>query len=480
MKRTSTAIVALLACLPVAWLAFGLPLPGAKPSKPRALPLDDLDAELVWLHTTTNAATWERFVKGVRRVALAVPDLTIDDSAAFPDDTMATPEVVVRKAGRSGALRIRWYKLANDSTAADWVARLATRDRPPLAVIGGGSTDRAAELARALAARESWPGARPLLFITTASADKVLKDPSSDDPSEMALTRLYDGRTFRFCFSNRQMAAATVDFVWSQDDLMPTAAGAKPKAIVLHWDDDPFSVDLRDQFRTILFSRADLVKWSESLPFSIGGTTTANRYERRAAEFVVNALRDDPTQRALLVLPTVTAPARRVLRAICELDSAARHRLVVLNGDGIPLNAVYRDGSYLWPVDQLPVPMVLFAHANPFGWDGAAVDRRQSLVPQTSTEDVLHYAAMATMAIDAAFDDAKPVSDAELYRTRLRERNPTAFDDDGNRLGGTGEFVAVVHPRTTERPPRLAVWRHADRWAPVTTLDLPVRPEPAE
>lgn len=472
MRRSLSAIIAVLACFPVGWLAFGLPLPGMARHADRVRSVPDGDAEIAWLHTTTNAATWERFVKGMNRIPLTMRDVIVDDSAAFPSESHVVPEVAISKTGHPGTIRIRWYKLSNESTAADWVKRLVARSTPPVAIVGGGSSDRAADLARAMAAHAGVEG--PLLFLTTASADKVAADPSSETPIDVPLVKLYPDRTFRFCFSNRQMAAATVDFVWGRDDLRPTASdGKKPKAIVLHWDDDPFSTDLRDQFRSILFSRADLVKWSEPLPFSIGGATMANRYELRAADFVVGTLRDDPAQRAVLVLPTVTAPARRVLRAIAEREPSARTRLVVLNGDGIPLNAVYRDGPYLWPIDQLPVPLVLFAHANPFGWDAEVSNGSRNLVPTTSTEDVLHFNRLMTMAVDAAFMKSSLTLTANDLKRRLREIFPSDFDDDGNRLGGNGEFVAVVHPRSELDPPRIAVWRHGETWDAVATYPLP-------
>ena len=42
---------------------------------------------------------------------------------------------------------------------------LAKRDPPPLAVVGGWSSDRARELADALSAT-NWPGAKPALLLT--------------------------------------------------------------------------------------------------------------------------------------------------------------------------------------------------------------------------------------------------------------------------------------------------------------------------
>src|SRR5262249_38325003 len=168
--------------------------------------------EIVWFHTSTAASTWERFVTGVQRI----PGFVIDDSRAFPDSTTAVPEVVLSKPGSGGRLHIRWYKLTSEAGSRQWGDAVATRAPPPLAVIGGGPTDRAVDLARALQDRTDWRGQQPLLLITTATANEVYLD---DEPAAVGLRSphnlmsLYPDRSFRFCFTNEQMAAAVVVFV---------------------------------------------------------------------------------------------------------------------------------------------------------------------------------------------------------------------------------------------------------------------------
>ena len=88
------------------------------------------------------------------------PRLRVDDRRAFLDQTTAVPEVVLGVDGTAGKLRIRWYKLTSETDSGYWVRRLAQRDPPPLAFIGGGTSDRAVELARALADQTGWPGPR--------------------------------------------------------------------------------------------------------------------------------------------------------------------------------------------------------------------------------------------------------------------------------------------------------------------------------
>src|SRR2546421_110840 len=83
------------------------------------------------------------------------------------------------------------------------------------------ATSRAVALARALADETDWHGPAPLLLITTATANRVAAaaDGGPADLDQTALMDLYPGRSFRFCFTNQQMAQAVVDFLWSQPDL---------------------------------------------------------------------------------------------------------------------------------------------------------------------------------------------------------------------------------------------------------------------
>jgi hypothetical protein len=504
MRGWATTAIATIACLPLVLLAAGVPVPwltrGDIRARAEAIPAGDV--ELAWLHTTTNAATWERFVAGFHRATRSQPELEVDDTRAFPDGTSDVPEIVLGRQGQPGRIRIRWYKLSNDATTADWIRALAARDRAPLAVIGGGSSDRAADLARAMAAQLIWNGDPPLLFITTASADDV---PDADVfgevmPGKQPLVEIYRDRTFRFCFTNRQMAEAVVGFVWSRPDLVPgwlaspalpaafgaTAATAieKPHVILLQWQDDLYSIDLREQFGAAIFSQVQLcgaasdVASFNSLPFSIGRYERANSHERKAAEFIVRELEEHPFCRSLLVLPTVTAPARRVLRAVCDAAPEASRRLVVVNGDGIAMNAIYRDGEFAWPVETIPVPIILFAHANPVDWDDAADAKsgQFNLLPPTSTEDVLLFSEIARIVTTSVFS-YRPgeglAPGANALHARIGREFPDMFDAKGNRLGGSGEYAIHLHPRSQNAPPRIDIWSHRERWDFVRRLTIP-------
>ncbi len=501
MKRLGWPLLILAICLPVALLALDVPLPGVSSGAARARPLavPDGDRELAYLHTTTNAATWERLVSGIARLPSVVPGLTVDDAAAFQDSTTAVPELVLARAGHAGRLRIRWYKLNRDASTADWVDALAARAPAPLAVVGGGSTDRAVELARAMNGRATWAGLPPALFITTATADEI-----RTGDGHPRLVDIYDNRSFRFCFSNRQMADAVLDFVWATPDLTPidfteVARRAacpplaawpnrpefRPNVLSAVWGDDPYSVDLQSQFGAALRERFaarpnGAVGYDYQqlrMTFSVGGFQQPNAEEAVNAAGIADVLRGLPPQRSLLVLPTVAQPARRFLRAVLEAYPDAARQLVVVTGDGIPVNAILRDGEFAWPVGALNVPLVLFTHNDPVAWDAVPHPSGYAFAPPTGTEEATHFGEMGRVIAEACFPTGgATVRDADELIGRLHALSPAFFDGNGERLGGTGEHVVVVRPR--DHAPTgaadLGVWKRngGGRWVPVRTVPV--------
>jgi hypothetical protein len=467
MRPIRLPLLVVAICLPVALLALGVKLPGsdrAAWAQPVGVPAGD--CELAWFHTTTSSATWERFVAGVGLVATRVPGLTVDESHAFGDQTHDVPEVVLSYADRPGKVRIRWYKTTNDVTVSDWVKALASRDPAPLAVVGGGSSDRAKDMAVAMNRQTAWVGERPLLFITTASADQVPVEADADGNTQKKLVDVYDGRTFRFCFTNDQATDAVLSFVWSHG-LRPAGPGFWATAAVtgagyaaavdrpvvhnLSWSDDPYSVDLSDHFGTALrggFTAEPFIT-NYQLPMSIGAYSRPNRGEAAAVKAVVDDLRSRPNQRVILVLPTVAAPARRILTRVCEEVPDADRRLVAVMGDGIPFNAVYRDGEYAWPMDSLPVPLVFFTHHNPVAW----ADSGPACRHPNETDDVRHFAKMMRVIVDCVYAPGEGiVHSTDLLARRLYNRTPVVFDTDGNRLDRSGEYVIVLRPRRSDEP----------------------------
>jgi hypothetical protein len=460
---------------------------------PDPQPVPSGDCEIAWLNNPTSFETWENFVWGVKRAEMAGHNgptgLQVDDSGAFPVHTTAVPEIVVRRNGYAGSLRIRWYKVTDDATQEDWVKALAARDPAPLAVVGGWSSYRAKELAEAMRTA-NWGDTRPLLFLTQATADTVL-DPDHNNPgqwSSRVLISVYD-RSFRFCFTNRQMAEAVTDFVLFDPGLRPgpaawpglhavPAAAAGPWAALaslaaqtladvspvpgfaIEWEDDPYSRDLNAEFRKALCQQATRppVRVSVySVPFSTGRLNRPNRAEAEVAEHILANL-PPPGTRSVLVLPTVSAPARRTLRALVQGDPEVGRQLVAVNGDGLGMNTFFRDREFAWPVRSLPIPFVLFTHADPFGWDrpgdgpppppGYELAAPPPGEVRTSTEDIRLFTRMAGIVAAGVFPDGS----AEIARSpkevadRLHSLSTPFFDAAGDRLSDTGEYVVALRP----------------------------------
>jgi hypothetical protein len=396
--------------------------------QPAPLPVLAGEREIVWLYPATEAASWERFVAAVRRTAERLrrsrPSVQADDQFAFPQQTTAVPEVSLSASGSEPRFVFRWYKLTGDWKMRDWIEALLTRQPPPLAFIGGSSSDSARELATYLQRyAETLPAQdRPLLLLTTATADRVAPyregETGRADSAEMAtvpMTQLYPGRTFRFCFTNQQMAAAVSDFIWGHDDLRPD----KDPVYAAVWDDDSYSRDLLDGFKTTLrqvMARNVANEWtwlvnqllfnfppglaggifpeprlptdpnearsastfclekpptSYRIDSSVGSFDTPNRYEAKAASQMLDALLFQAQRRPLLIVTGQTQPSRRFLRGLVRgmPSLSKRVQIVVAAGDAIAFNTVYRDRHVAWNIQDLPFPLVFFCHRNPIATD---------------------------------------------------------------------------------------------------------------
>jgi hypothetical protein len=350
------------------------------PIAPIPSPVAEGDHEIVWLYAATNAAAWERFVAAVKKSVGDLkeehPDVEVDPSTAFPQQTTAVPEVaLVLPPGRTGSSRdgrqrlvFRWYKLTGDWNTRAWIEALRKRDKPPLAVIGGSSSDAARELARYL--NEAWPidpasGARadgaPLLLLTTATANRVtvpmgngewgmgheevprghapVEGEEPEDPPGVGLNQLYAGRTFRFCFTNRRMASAVTSFLWTQDDLRPD----NDPVYMVQWNDDSYSRDLVEGFWKALrglVTRQFVLQWGwitgcvgtgappalqagclaaargsrcqlailptpQLIDSSVGSFATPNRFEAKVARDLLDLLaQPEPRQERALLMVT--------------------------------------------------------------------------------------------------------------------------------------------------------------------------------
>jgi hypothetical protein len=487
----------------------------APPTQGRPTPLavgpDEL--EIVWLYTATNATSWERFVAAVRRTGERLkrdrPGLRADITAAFPKQTTAVPEVSLAWPGPGPRFVFRWYKLTGDWKTRDWIEALLKRDPPPLAIIGGSSSDNARELASHLdqLTHEVPEADRPLLLLTQATADRVApfaegdaattraagKEDGSDSSSGLPLTQLYPGRTFRFCFTNRQMATAVSNFIWSRDDLRPD----KDPVYMAMWNDDSYSRDLIDGFWGALrqvvaqdlanqwawvgsqavfgawppgrgggifpvqrlpvylerpFSassfRLDIPPTPHVIDSSVGSFGTPNHYEAKVAGELLDVLLFQSQSRPLLIVAGQSQPSRRFLRGLVRgVPSLSKQvQVVVATGDAISFNTVYRDRQVAWNIQDLPFPLVFFCHRNPIdpdagfraaaGEEGRTDEDEQGSTSATGTEDVLLFGDIveALLQTAAPLDGTVCSSAAELAQ-RLADAR---LQDDRILLGGEG------------------------------------------
>ncbi|CAN5145183.1 hypothetical protein BH10PLA2_BH10PLA2_02740 [soil metagenome] len=473
------------------------------------LPLGPDDQEIVWLYPATNTAAWERFVYAVKdlgngkgeeaeALSFAIHDL------AFPPQSAVTPEISLSIPGRAGRLCIRWYKLTGDQDTRYWVQQLLDRQPPPLAIIGGSTSSAAIELAQCLADETNirqQSDRAPLLLLTTATAD----DLPDSQLTQIPLTSVYPNRTFRFCFTNGQMAQAVTEFLRQQPELWPDM----DPVYMVHWRDDPYSRDLSRRFLEALRQPAaigaagdwmraasvaagsgpplDLAHWARgsfrldtpaswALPHSIGTFDRPNRLEvAEASRLMRMKLEQFPQQKQpLLIVPGASGPVRRFLVALRRASPEEARRFVVATGDAIAFNTIFRDRNIAWPIQDLPFRLVLFCHRNPvdpqagFPLDfiNKAPDSSELKGKLAGTEDLLLYDDLVD-ALGFAWrkilepgqsPPAQPTAsalDTAMRETRWRrsidrvssgDRRLPFFDSQGNRLSGTGEHVVYLRP----------------------------------
>lgn len=501
--------------LVIAWIALTLAalalflrptLEGVPANRALPRPLPAGDQEIVWLQNATNGVAWERFVAALHQVQDDA-DLgmkIVDEANAFPSQTTAVPEVAVTVRGNKARLWFRWYKLTGELDTKEWVRALGHRDPPPLAIIGGSSSDRARDLARELSGLRPEVPAPPLLLITTATADQVDVDHEPRDLMKIYEDRAEAGqapRSFRFCFTNHQLAETIIDFLWNHADLRPEAH----PVYLVKWKDDPYSNDLFNHFRQVLSGKDydDAMRrlrvarlagrqwawlaglactggippgldfagirggepqqpgpfWSVPIEYSVGTFDQPNRWEAEAAEKLLDELGQNPGQhRPLLILPAAPTPARRFLRGLVRGAPVQAGQLVVASGDSIDFNTIYRDRLVAWPIQDLPFDLVFFSHRNPVDpalFRPESTEKGQfgggaSGLTTSGTQDLLLYRDILEAVVEAAYRDGRLIESADTLAVNLRESlgkdARPRFDLDGNRLSGSGEFVVCLRP----------------------------------
>jgi hypothetical protein len=270
------------------------------------------------------------------------------------------------------------------------------------------------------------------------------------------------------------MAAAVTQFVEGRDELRPDAG---PPYVAM-WEDDAYSKDLTGRFLNALErpvgdgSAPPPLPVSDPIDYSVGGFDQPNRWEARVVRFLMEEkiTRFPNQRRPLLVLAAPgSQQARRFLRGLERRAPAEARRFVVVTGDTLSFNTIYRDRNDLWPIQDLPFDLVFFCHRNPVEGSAGFVEDTPGVVHEdaqatgltprgTGTEDLLLYMDIVEALAQAANQgDAMPASGDELgerlRRARWREgrvsfgdEGPPLFDGDGNRGGGTGEHIVWLRP----------------------------------
>lgn len=495
------------------------------------------DQEIAFIAPATSDEAWERVVAAARhlvgqwgKIAPNSPALaaTVDD--AFLEQTTAIPEFGLQLEGVPGTLWVRWYKVSSEMDSRSWIEHLARRNPAPLAILGGDTSDRAVVMGRALHDHlGSWHGKPPLFLISTATADRFypgnvqpggVHDDNLTRDNWPTLLELYKGRSFRFSFTNARMAEAMMEFiqehreVWQSvrqepeyfaglvADAIPSAmlgrlAGGghfqSPMLYTLGWIDDRYSLDLADRLgqvfldifyegrRGFAFSRLT----NDYVQYGVGDYYIANPRESHAVGVFLAHTGQAPNQPQILALPTASQKARRFLRLLYNMAPREARNLVVVNGDSLTFNHVYRDRDLAWNVFDMPVPLVFFSHRNPVsataGFGKKVAVGGQERTATTGTQDLLLYADMLSAVVQAAFHTTGLHDDADLVNRNLKASrwlrgqvvNPSfskgtvadneLFDAEGNRRRYTGEHVVWLRPEiigdVVQTRAVISVWR---------------------
>lgn len=454
------------------------------------IPVETGEQEIAWLHPATSPEAWRRFVDGIQS---ELGNKAQVDEKTFPDQTAAIPELRIRLPGARDQLILRWYKLTSDLNTAYWVRELLEREPPPLAIIGGSNSESAARLASELKKRASalTPAQRPLLLLTTATADEV---------NLQQLIDIYKDRTFRFSFTNQQMCEAVLNFIWQEPTLKPDSL----PAYSVYWEDDPYSADLLTQFIGILRNRklsmaASQVglqagvglsggwPWSGlaiinqrhlrtptfvvpfAVPWSGGAYDRPNQVEAEAARFVLDEMERRPwQQRPLLFLPAGAKPARRFLRALDRFSPTKTRNFVIATGDAIGFNTIFRDRDIAWPIQDMPCHLVQFNHHNPIDIRAGFGELREGTQTDphdrelAGTNDKLLYQSIAKSLYLSANSPEGPIQSAfdlgkRFQQLRWQRSEGVTFQTSaellfqgGNRRSGTGEHIIWLQPKFQE------------------------------
>jgi hypothetical protein len=271
---------------------------------------------------------------------------------------------------------------------------------------------------------------------------------------------IYTDRTFRFCFTNRQMAEAICDFIREQMSQDSSLQVTSSRISLLAWQDDPYSGDLAQQFgdnwRIPTTTTPNPTVWFHRIAHSVGSLNHPNRLEAQAiSELVKDSAAATVRGRELLVIPGAVAPVRRILRGLLRVDPNERFLWIVTAGDAIDWNTIYRDRHLAWSIEDVPFPLILFMHRNPVE---RQLSKGRGFEPEgsgkgaspTGTDDMLLYRDIGQALVRSCFQERELLGDPDELLHRLREERDdqgySIFDALGNRSGKGGEFITVLRP----------------------------------
>ncbi|MBM3997306.1 MAG: hypothetical protein FJ303_24630 [Planctomycetes bacterium] len=478
-------------------------------------PLDWADQEIALIEPATSTDDWGRIVTAIRliekdwsRLNPSLPALRLELDDAFPPLTADIPEVALYFADTPNQkLRLRWYKISGENEASSWVAKLHARSRPPLAIIGGGTSGRAVKLADVLARTYPDPSqTSPVFLITTATSERTT--------SGRSLIDIYGQRTFRFSFTNQKMVEALLAFVghrefpekekeWAQGlwvhkqaESIPTNA-PPARMFTVTWEDERYSQDMNELFASEFKTRYPKGEFipEGNITSSSGGFFQPTAQEQTAVDGFLQR-RAPVMPHSLLVLPTQTVRMRRFLLHLRQRSVQDARNLVIFNGDAVSFHSIYRDREVMWNILDLPYSLIFFSHRNPidtgagFRWTRNGRDDPKAFPQQTTTgtHDILLLRDLFESTLYAAFDAGQLLSDPLQVRDRLKATAwyhppadakesprvinprvhrhapppPSLFDARGNRQSRTGEHIIWVKPTFTgdvvDLESKISVW----------------------
>ncbi|MSR30376.1 MAG: hypothetical protein EXR99_02610 [Gemmataceae bacterium] len=480
---------------------------------PRGIILEFPDSQesevtVVWMFPAGDSTSWERMVSAAKLLEKTNPGwaagLQVDaGQKAFPGQTASIPCFSMKRLNDPRKITIRWLKISSEAGYQDWIRSLMKKTRPPVAILGGANSDDARDLALALEAetRQVAESQKPLLFLSTATALRVqVSGPNRQVGQEfVSLLDIYPGKTFRFGFDNQGMGQAMVKLIWANPDLH---AGFDAVHLAL-WDDDSYSRDFVDSFwnelrfplaveaatdwlwisstrlnghfpffngifpagrlgRNAASYRMTVAPVPQVIDSSVGVPYAPNRFERDALRYLLQDLDRNPGQSSgLFVLGGGMTPAKRFLKELAQSGRDLPSRFVVVVGDTISLNAVYRDAEVSWPIPELPFRLVFFSHANPVAQEAGfstlgSLRESADGTSATATDELILSSQMLECLARAVFESTQYPYTLSLksFMQSLRwdggaissKSGKTLFDPRGGRNPGTGEFMGVVRP----------------------------------